>query len=436
MGTEPARSRADRDPIGNRPVTTAIRPATESSGVTTLRTLVRDERVNAALGWTAVAALAATAGWSLAQGDVLWAVFGLSSATVTVLPAVWGRDPLRMLPAEVLGILAVLVVLRVVGVTEAFAGYGATAALALVLAVEIDVFTRVELTGWFSVPFVAITTAALAAVWGILEYASDLFLGTSMLADTADLMWDLVLATAVGVVAGLVFWAYIHRYHDGLDGPDGDRRRPPDRDVVPVSESRLRYPVHGMRAVLLLIVAGGLVTGRFALVFNTAMALAVTLAPAVVRWRYGRPLAAGLTFWLTTAAFLHAVGSLGPYEMFGWYDQVTHVLSAALVAGLGYATVEALDRYSTSVAFPSEFRVLCTVLIVLAFGVLWEVMEFATGGLSTLLGGEPVLAQYGLSDVVLDLVFDGLGGLAVALWGTRYFDGVSTFLTRRLRTGD
>lgn len=404
--------------------------------MTTLRMLVRDERLNAALGWTAVAVLAATAGWSLAQGDRLWAVFALSSATVTVLPAVWGRDPLRMLPAEVLSVLAALVVLRDVGVIAAFAGYAATAALALVLAVEIDVFTRVELTGWFSVPFVTITTAALAAVWGILEYASDVVLGTSFLADTSELMWDLVLATAVGVVAGLAFWAYIHRYRDDMDGPAGDRRRPPDRDVVPVSESRLRYPVYAMGAGLLLIAAGGLVTAQFGLVFNTAMALAVALAPAVVRWRYGRPLTAGLTFWLTTAAFLHAAGTLGPYQMFGWYDQVTHVVSAALVAGLGYATVEALDRYSTSVVFPSEFRVLCTVLIVLAFGVLWEVMEFGTGTLSTLLGGEPVLAQYGLSDVVLDLLFDGLGGLAVALLGSRYFDGVSTFLTRRLRTGD
>ncbi|WP_336001520.1 hypothetical protein [Halorientalis halophila] len=402
----------------------------------TLETLVRDARRNAALAWVAVVLLVVAAGWSLVGGDLLWGGFALTGALVAVAPAVWTRDPERMLPAEILAVLTAVVVARVAGVAISFAGYSATAALALVLAVEIDVFTDVELTGWFSVPFVTVTTAALAAVWGVLEYASDLFLGTRYLTDTADLMWDLVLASAVGVLAGLLFWGYVRRYHRVADGADRDRTTPPDRDPHSLADSRLRYPVRAMQAVLVLVVVGGLVTARGGLVFNAGMGLVVALVPDLVRWRYGRPLSAGLALWLTVAGFLHGVGALGIYETVGWYDQLTHVVSASLVAGLGYATVQALDRYSPSVSLPTWFRVCCTVLFVLAFGVLWEVMEFATGGLSAVLGGEALLAQYGLRDVVLDLAFDGLGGLAVALWATRYFDGVSTFLTRRLRAGD
>jgi len=114
---------------------------------------------------------------------------------------------------------------------------------------------------------------------------------------------------------------------------------------------------------------------------------------------------------------LHAVGTLGPYERFGWYDSVTHTVSATLVAGVGYAVVDALDQSAESVDVPGEFRFLFILIFVLAFGVLWEISEFASAGLASIVGGEPVLAQYGTSDIVFDLLYNAFGALLVALWG-------------------
>jgi hypothetical protein len=187
-----------------------------------------------------------------------------------------------------------------------------------------------------------------------------------------------------------------------------------------------------MQAFLALATLSAVVRAEYTLVVNAGVPLALSTLPTLVRRRYDRELSAGLALWIGTAATLHAAGALGPYEWFGWYDQVTHTVSASLVAGVGYACVGALERYSAAIEFPPRFRVLLVVLVVLAIGVAWEILEFASGGLAALVGGEAVLAQYGLRDIVLDLVFDGVGGLAVAFWGTTYFDGVAAGLARRL----
>jgi hypothetical protein len=52
----------------------------------------------------------------------------------------------------------------------------------------------------------------------------------------------------------------------------------------------------------------------------------------------------------------------------------------------------------------------------MAFGVFWEIVEFTLGLASQLLGGEAVLAQYGLDDTVTDLLFNQVGGIVVAGW--------------------
>jgi hypothetical protein len=248
-------------------------------------------------------------------------------------------------------------------------------------------------------------------------------------------MWDLVLATAVGLVAGLCFDLYLRASDHERTGPTvaPDRGDPGSRGRrTALGGSTLRYVVRGMQAFLVLATVYAVATVQYTLIVNTGVPLALAAFPTLVRWRYDRDLSAGLALWIATAAVLHALGALGLYAWFGWYDQVTHTVSASLVAGVGYAIVGALERYSTAVEFPPRFRVLLVLLFVLGIGVAWEILEFATGGIAALVGGEPVLAQYGLRDIALDLVFDVVGGLLVALWGTRYFDDVANGLARRL----
>lgn len=213
------------------------------------------------------------------------------------------------------------------------------------------------------------------------------------------------------------------------------------RDVVGLTDSSLWYAVRVMQLGLVGIVLYGLLTLDLALTVNGLLSLLVTLTPEFVTWRYDHTMDPSLGLWIATAAFLHSIGALGPYESVPGYDIITHTLTATLVAGLAYAIVQALDQSSDAVEFPPSFRFLFIVIFVLAFGVIWEIAEFAAGGIGTLLGGQEVLTQYGMRDTALDLLFDGLGAVIVALWGTGAFDGVATVFSRGIddvfgRTGD
>jgi hypothetical protein len=211
---------------------------------------------------------------------------------------------------------------------------------------------------------------------------------------------------------------------------------------TPKTQRRLS---RAMQVVLVGLVFIGLDRGNVGIVVNAAIALAVTYLPAVLERDYHIPMNAGLTLWLTSAVFLHALGTVGLpgsefsfYQTVWWWDHLTHTLSSSVVAAAGYTTVRAIDEHSDEVYLPWQFTFVFVLLFVVAFGVLWEVIEFAVGGVGALLGGGSILTQYGLGDTLLDLVFDIVGGVVVALWGTAYLGDVVGAVTRRLdgRTSD
>ena len=213
------------------------------------------------------------------------------------------------------------------------------------------------------------------------------------------------------------------------------------RDRLGISERRQRQLTRAMEIGLVGMFVLGLLQGNTTVIVNTLLALAVARLPGVLQRDYGIPMDAGLTLWITTAVFLHAFGgvglpwtSLSPYQSLWWYDHVTHGLSASVVAAVGYATARALDVHSEDVSFPSEFMVVFIFLFVLAFGVLWEVIEFSVSSLSALVGSGTVLTQYGLEDTMLDLIFDTIGAAVVAVWGGARLGGVVDAIVARLDT--
>jgi hypothetical protein len=185
-----------------------------------------------------------------------------------------------------------------------------------------------------------------------------------------------------------------------------------------IDDDYLTGVVRLLQVVLAGITLVGLVRFEWGLVVNAGVSLGVTFLPGVLSRDYSVPLSPAQTLWITTAVSLHAIGALGPYEWFGWYDSVTHTLSATIVAGAGYASARALAEHDDALEIPSEFMFVFVLVFVLAFGVLWEILEFATGGVASVVGGEPVLAQYGTRDIVLDLVFNTVGAVLVATLGT------------------
>lgn len=175
----------------------------------------------------------------------------------------------------------------------------------------------------------------------------------------------------------------------------------------------------------------GLDRGNPGIVVNTLVALGVTELPALLERDYNLPMDPALVMWLTTAVFLHALGTLGPYQNVWWWDHVTHMLSSSIVAAAGYASVRAMEVHSDQIVLPPRFVSVFILTIVVAFGVLWEVLEFGIGLGAAVIGTGRVLTQYGLEDSMLDLIFDIIGGVIVAVWGTVYLTGMVSTLAAR-----
>jgi hypothetical protein len=191
---------------------------------TELDRLVEDERLNAVLSWLLVGFVVLVAASNVAIDDPLWAGFALVVAALAVVPPVRFRTPRAMLPWEVLALAAFPLVGRTftllaeVG-TGALATYLAVAAVALIVAVHLHVFTPVEMNAAFAVFFVAVATMAAAGVWAVVRFALDTLLGTAFLLRPGveeavverNLMFEFVYSTIAGVGAGLIFDRYFRR---------------------------------------------------------------------------------------------------------------------------------------------------------------------------------------------------------------------------------
>lgn len=196
-------------------------------------------------------------------------------------------------------------------------------------------------------------------------------------------------------------------------------------ETLSLSDSQERALTRALQLLMVGLVGYGLVTTQFGVVARAGFALAVTLLPALLRREYGYSMDPGLALWITIALLLHTVGSIWLYVEYQWYDEITHTVSATIVAGLGYAAFRAFELHSTEIDVPPAFRSVFIVVFVLAVGVFWEVLEFALGG--------AVVTVYGIDDIVTDFVFNTVGAALVAAWGTGYVDDLVGFFRRRLR---
>ena len=183
----------------------------------------------------------------------------------------------------------------------------------------------------------------------------------------------------------------------------------------------------------------GLYELNLGIVVNSLLGILVTGLPALLERDYQIPMDAGLTLWITAAVFLHTFGTVGlpgmegtVYQSIWWWDHITHALSASLVGAAGYATVRAIDEHVGDLAFPPRFAFAFILTVTLAFGVAWEIVEFAIGGLTSIIGVSATLIQYSVHDTILDLVFNIIGAVIVALWGTVYLSGVTDAIVSRL----
>ena len=175
--------------------------------------LFRDGRMNAIIAWILVAVLASVFVESVRQFDYQWIVFVGFVGVIVLLPPIVYREWQVMLPWEILILALFPILVRAVvgGTVGTFATYLALAATALIIIVELHMFTELAVTHWFAVVLVVMTTLATVAVWTIFRWNADQFLGTSYLVDNESLMIEWVYVTLAGIVAGVMFDTYFTR---------------------------------------------------------------------------------------------------------------------------------------------------------------------------------------------------------------------------------
>lgn len=187
---------------------------------------------------------------------------------------------------------------------------------------------------------------------------------------------------------------------------------------------------------LVAILAVGILGGNLSVALNAALALVVTFLPAVLRRDAGIHLDAGLSLFITAAVFLHAVGMLGLYDRVPWWDHLTHVLSAMIVAGVAYTVVRAVDLHSDRFHVPRGHMPYYLLGFTLAMGLLWEGLELGARVLTDALSLDVIWVDYGPFDTELDLLFDAVGALIVAAFGTERLqsavESVRAWLDRRV----
>lgn len=178
---------------------------------------------------------------------------------------------------------------------------------------------------------------------------------------------------------------------------------------------RLRLFSRLMQAGMVAVALTGIITHYYTWVPAAIVSLFVSFIPALVRRDLGIVLPIELSFWIVLALFLHVVGGFsGLYDSVPGWDHLTHIMSASLVAALGFTAVVTIDKYTDSIYLPRPFLAFFIVMFTMAFGVLWEFMEFTNDQLAG------THLQYGLDDTMVDLLFDAFGGFFVASLGAYY----------------
>lgn len=184
-----------------------------------LDAVIRDNRINSAIAWVIVATLVLAAAVSVRIGEPVWAVFVAGCVGIIVLPAWVRRDPSVLPPWEILVFVTLPIASQFLPLSDALADlttFLAVLAVSVLVVVELHVFSPVEMTPRFAVVFVVLVTMATAGVWTIVQHAADVFLGTSTIQGKTALMWDLVFATAISLIAIPVLAIYF-RWIDSVE---------------------------------------------------------------------------------------------------------------------------------------------------------------------------------------------------------------------------
>ena len=146
-------------------------------------------------------------------------------------------------------------------------------------------------------------------------------------------------------------------------------------------------------------------------IFGSALALIVSLVPAILKRNYQITLPLVLEILITISLILHVGGGLlGAYGI-PHYDTLTHFVSSFLVAFIAFVIIYILHVYWDGLMMDKYAMAFVVVIATIAMGVVWEFNEWIT---DIIFG---TYEQWGYNDTIKDLFIDALAGILMAVVG-------------------
>jgi hypothetical protein len=169
-------------------------------------------------------------------------------------------------------------------------------------------------------------------------------------------------------------------------------------------------------AILLIVIISflifAIIKNDFLWSFFVAIMLFVSLVPSILRVLFKINLPFLFDVFICLALIFHmGNGLLDISSVYPIYNKFTHFFSASIVAFIFLILIFVFNEYYRGIAV-NTFKIMFDVVVItMAFGVVWEFMEWTTDYFFSL------NTQPGLDDTMGDLFADTLGGLLIAFLG-------------------
>jgi hypothetical protein len=181
---------------------------------------IKDARLNAAIAWVLTALFVVVAAVSLFAGLFVEMAIAAVAAAVALVPALVHKSWTKTVPWPMLFLASLPLVVRAFSpsfVADTVLALG-IAALALLVAIVLQMTTTVRMTPNFAIGFVVIATLATAGFWALGSAASAQYFGTRFVETNDQLMIIFSSALVASLVSALVFrWYFARKLEANLE---------------------------------------------------------------------------------------------------------------------------------------------------------------------------------------------------------------------------
>lgn len=162
-------------------------------------------QTNAVLGWMFVGLVCVGAIVGFVVGSPVWSLFAVCIVVAITFSAVSLRNWRALTPWPLVALSSVATLAVLGGLYRERAVFLTFVAVALVIVIQLQVYTDVELSGRFAIFFAVLVTMALEAIWIVAQSLSDTLLGTRLIESQVQLQWQIVYVTGIAVLVGLLY---------------------------------------------------------------------------------------------------------------------------------------------------------------------------------------------------------------------------------------